>query len=80
MSVHLEKKVKVALDANERLGVIKKVSYNKPQLWCAPIHIVALYQFTQMTTVVFVYMWHRKLKYHITLVELSEHMLVPNLC
>ena len=41
VSVHWQKKVKAALDADERMGVIEKVPANTPQLWCAPMHVVA---------------------------------------
>ena len=41
VSVHREKKVKAAPGADERLGVIEKVLENTPQLWCAPMHVVA---------------------------------------
>ena len=41
VSFHWEKKVKAALDADERLGVIKRVPCNTPQQWCAPMHVVA---------------------------------------
>ena len=41
VSVHWEKQVKAALEADVRLGVIEKVPCNTPQLRCAPMHVVA---------------------------------------
>ena len=41
VSIHWQKKMKAALDADERMGVIEKVPANTPQLWCAPMHVVA---------------------------------------
>ena len=41
VSVHWEKQVKAALEADVRLGVIERVPCNTPQLWCAPMHVVA---------------------------------------
>ena len=41
VSVHWEKQVKAVLEAVVRLGVIEKVQFYTPQLWCALMHVVA---------------------------------------